>query len=461
MKKYQIILLATFFFVVIFYDEYFALNFGLFGLFNAVFAWYLAPEKNKTRSFMTLFVCTILSSFAFIWFNDGPSFFAIIASLLLLNLKAKARNLKPLMVIPVAVTNTFTFICRVFDFDKWLPESNEGKSWQQMIAVILIPLIFLSLFFVIYTYGSDHFANLFVDWEWNFNFLQFFGLLILGFFLAFNYWNFVVERLIYKSNGYLNNDFDAKRISQKASFSFLSLDFERLSGVVTFFALSILLVIFIFTFNYEQFGERINDSTLSEETHERVAAVIMSIAMAIVVIMFYFKSGFNFDPNAKLLKIAAYVWILLNAILVLSALAKNTEYVYHFGLTYKRLGVYAFLILSLLGLVFTWYKISAKKTNVYLFNTMIWAVYGMILVCSWLNWGGIITQYNLKQSQFDLNYLLNEVHLNEKDLLEYAQQHDNKPLENEVVHKIRSKQRDQFLSKVLYYETVRFRGHSK
>lgn len=461
MKKYQIILLATLFFVVIFYDEYFALNFGLFGLFNAVFAWYLAPEKNKTRLFITLFVCTILSSFAFIWFNDGPSFIAIISSLLLLNLKAKARNLKPLMVIPIAVTNACTFICRVFDFDKWLPKSNEGKSWQQMIAVVLIPFVFLSLFFVIYTYGSDHFANLFVDWEWNFNFLHFFALLILGFFLAFNYWNFVVLRSIYESNSYLNNDFDAKLISNKPSFSFLSLDFERLSGVVTFFALSILLVIFIFTFNYEQFGERMNDSTLSEETHERVAAVIMSIAMAIVVIMFYFKSGFNFDSNAKLLKIAAYVWILLNAILVISTMVKNTEYVYHFGLTYKRLGVYAFLTLSLLGLAFTWYKISAKKTNVFLFNTMIWSVYGMILVCSWLNWGGIITQYNLKQSHFDLNYLLNEVHLNEKDLLDYAKKHDNKSLENEVVHKIKSKQRSQFLSKVLYYETVRFQEHSK
>lgn len=454
MKKFQIILLTTCLFVVLFYDELFALNFGLFGLFNAFFAWYLAPKKNRTHLFYGIIVCATLSSVAFMWFNDGPSFIAVITSFLVLNLKAKARNLKPLMIIPVAITNAFTFICRVFTFDSWLPKSDEGKAWQQMIAVILIPFIFLCLFFVIYTYGSDHFANVFVDWKLDFNFIHFFGLLVLGFFLAFNYWNFVVERVIYKSNTYLNNDFNLQHISNKPSFSFLSIDFERLSGVVTFIALSCMLLIFIFAFNYEQFGEHFNDATLSEETHERVTAVVMSIVLAIIVIMFYFKSVFNFDSKSHILRISAYIWILLNLILVLSAMAKNAEYVYHFGLTYKRLGVFAFLILSVFGLVFTGYKISTKKTNMYLLNVMSWVFYAMILVCSWFNWGGIITKNNIQQSHVDLSYLLNEVHLNEKILLQYAQTKNDTQLENQLRLKIKSKQNPSLLSKILYYETI-------
>ena len=62
--------------------------------------------------------------------------------------------------------------------------------------------------------------------------------------------------------------------------------------------------------------------------------------MAIVVIMFYFKGSFNFD-KMQILKILAQIWFSCNAILVISAL-KNTEYIYYLGLTYKRLGVYAF-----------------------------------------------------------------------------------------------------------------------
>jgi cytochrome c oxidase assembly factor CtaG len=139
------------------------------------------------------------------------------------------------------------------------------------------------------------------------------------------------------------------------------------------------LLFFIITFNYEQFVElKATANQLAEETHERVGAVIGSIVMAIVVIMFYFKGSFNFDKKAKFLKILAQIWVFLNAILVISAMLKNTEYVYYLGLTYKRLGVYAFLSLAIIGLIFTFIKVSKQKTNAYLFNQMFWYVYGTI-----------------------------------------------------------------------------------
>jgi hypothetical protein len=83
--------------------------------------------------------------------------------------------------------------------------------------------------------------------------------------------------------------------------------------------------------------------------------------MAILVIMFYFKSDFNFDPKAGLMKILAKIWIFLNAVLVLSAAVKNYEYIISYGFTYKRLGVFAFLLLSLVGLALTFLKIQKKK----------------------------------------------------------------------------------------------------
>lgn len=245
---------------------------------------------------------------------------------------------------------------------------------------------------------------------------------------------------------------------QKPSFSFLDVDSERTSGLVSFSALNILLLIFITTYNYEQFFEVTKSAdSLSAETHERVNDVIMSIIMAILVILFYFKKGFNFDDKAKSLKISAKIWIVLNAVLVISASLKNSEYIVNYGLTYKRLGVYGFLTMALIGLFFTFIKIQKKKTNSFLFNQMFWACYGLILVCSYINWGGIITSNNIKRKDFAENYHLVSINYNEQILLDYAEKNGNSEMKNQLEERIESYQKESFLSKILYYEFIKIK----
>ncbi len=323
------------------------------------------------------------------------------------------------------------------------------------MAFLLIPLILISIFFGIYSAGSDHFASIFSDYELDINFWQLLVITILGFFIAFNFWNYSVEKLIYKQNHVLENEFNDQDKIQKPTYSFLDLNSERMSGVISFFCLNILLIFFIITFNYEQFYETVKTpNQLSEETHERVIAVIMSIVMAILVIMFYFKSNFNFDPKAGLMKILVKIWIILNAVLVISAMLKNTEYISNYGFTYKRLGVYAFLILSLVGLAMTFIKIQMKKRNVFLFNAMIWYFYGTILACSYINWGGIITSQNMKRNDFVINYHLTSINFSQKYLLKYAEQKQNKQLKKDVLERMKNERSETFLSKILYFETV-------
>ena len=127
------------------------------------------------------------------------------------------------------------------------------------------------------------------------------------------------------------------------------------------------------------------------------------------------------------------------------------------GLTYKRLGVYAFLILSVIGLVFTYLKIQNQKTNAYLFNQMFWYIYGTILVCSFINWGGVITSHNLTRKDFSANYHFNSVEFNEKQLLEYYKKNNEKEMEKELQKKVKSHQNKSFLSKSLYYETIQIK----
>lgn len=456
MKTHHYIFLTTVLFVILFYDKDLGLNFGILGILYAFLTFFKTAKKNKTRTFHVLTLTSILSSIAFAWYGDFPSFLAVVSSLLLLAYISRNRKMKILFLIPVFIVNCATSICRILNFDKWLPKKNVPGLWQKIMAFVLIPLVLLSIFFGIYSIGSDHFAALFTDYELDVNLWQIFCLTILGFFIAFNYWNYAVERLIYKNNHFLDNDFQKEARTPKSTYSFLDLDAERISGVVSFFSLNILLIFFIVTYNYEQFYEVSKTPIqLSEETHERVNAVILSIIMAILVIMFYFKSGFNFDPKAGLMKILAKIWIFLNAVLIVSAAVKNYEYIINYGFTYKRLGVFAFLLLSLIGLALTFIKIQKRKRNAFLFNTMIWYFYATILVCSYINWGGFITSENMKRKDFAVNYHFYSINFSERSLLKYAAKKNDPTLKKNMQEKIKNEETKTFLSKILYYQTLK------
>ncbi|WP_213278009.1 DUF4173 domain-containing protein [Chryseobacterium indologenes] len=455
MKTHHYIFLTAILFVIVFYDQDIGLNLGILGIIYAILTLFKTPEKNKTKTLYVLFATSILSSIAFAWYGDFPSFIAVVSSLLLLGYKSKNRRLKILFLIPVFIINCCTSFCRFFSFDEWLPKKNIPGLWQKTFAFILIPLVLVSVFFGIYSAGSDHFAALFTDYELDINVWQVICLFVLGFFIAFNYWNYAVEKLIYKNNHFLDNDFQQDSRIPKATYSFLDLSAERMSGVISFVLLNILLIFFIITYNYEQFYEAVKTPVqLSEETHERVNAVIMSIIMAILVIMFYFKSGFNFDPKAGLLKILAKIWIFLNVILVISAAVKNYEYIVNYAFTYKRLGVFAFLILSIVGLVLTYLKIQKKKRNIFLVNTMVWYFYGTILVCSYFNWGGFITSQNMKRKDFVVNYHLTSVNFSEKALLKYADEKNDQKLKKTLQAKVKKETSKTLLSKIIYFQTI-------
>jgi len=456
MKKHHLIFITVLAVVVLFYKEYIALNLGIFGIFLSILTFTQTKSEFRTKSFLTLFVTSIFSSFAFAWFGDAISFVAVFVSVFLLRFKGTYPKLKPFLYIEVLLFNLFSFLGRVFYTEQWFEKPKEGGGFgKKLITFILIPGILITIFLCIYSAGSSHFDQFFSEIKLDFSFFDIIILAFVGFYVGFIFWNFGVERFIFKQNRYLNDDFSGLIKIQKPTFSFLDIDSERTSGLISFSALNILLLIFIATYNYEQFFEVTKSADgLSAETHERVNSVIMSIVMAILVILFYFKRGFNFDEKAKSLKISAKIWIVLNAVLVISASLKNSEYIINFGLTYKRLGVYAFLTMALIGLIFTFIKIQNRKTNAFLFNKMFWTSYGLILVCSYVNWGGIITSNNIKRKDFADNYHLISISYNEKILLDYAEKTGNSEMKNKLIERIESYQQETFLSKILYYETI-------
>lgn len=454
MKKHHLILGSTTIFVLLFYKESIGVNLALFGILLAILVF--MKFKEKTILIKTLFVSSMLSCFAFAWYADFFSFLALFFSLIFLQFQNENSKLKIIQSIPLVIITGITSLGRPFIFDQWLPQAKiDNNGTKKLIAYVLIPFIFIILFFIAYSYGSDTFSGL-LNYELDIDFWPLLFITVLGFYFSFSYWNYWVPEYFYANSHQLNNDFSTESEQDSTpSFSFLDIDFERKSGEISLVLLNLMLFVFIGTYNYEQFFKEESTSLLSAATHDRVNAVIISIIMAVGVILFYFKKGFNFDTNANFLKRLAKIWIGLNAVLIISSAVKNSEYILHFGLTYKRLGVYAFLVLTLIGLVFTYYKIKNQKTNAFLFNQMLWCVYGLILLCSFVNWGNLITIYNISVNKGVEPKFLKSLNYNE----EYRQKYfpDSSIPSVDYFDKNRDIEYEKsktFLSKALYYESV-------
>ncbi|WP_163393873.1 DUF4173 domain-containing protein [Flavobacterium limi] len=455
MKKLHFILVSSLIFTLLFYKQELGVNLGIFGLALTALICYFFQDRFTHRSHLILVVTSILSCYAFAWYGDFASFWALALSLVFLQFKTQEPKLKLLQVFPLIFVNGVASLGRIFMFSQYLPKRKVNNGFaKKLIAYFIIPAVFLGLFLIVYSFGSNYFSSLFTDYELDLDLWQLIIIGVLGFYISFNFWNYWIPEVCYEKNNLLDNDFsDETKTQNESSFSFLDIDFERKSGEITLVLLNVLLLVFIATYNYEQFFEAVEKTKLSSDIHERVNAVIFSILMALGVILFYFKGGFNFDAKATALKKLAKVWIYLNSILIVSAIIKNSEYVSFFGLTYKRLGVYAFLILITIGLVYAFLKITRQKTNAYLFNQMVWYCYVLLLLCSFVNWGNLITNYNISVNKGVEPIFLSDLNFNDEARREYFLKNnlDGKLKETKREYEIHSYQEKSFLSKPLYY----------
>ena len=79
---------------------------------------------------------------------------------------------------------------------------------------------------------------------------------------------------------------------------------------------------------------------------------------------------------------------------------------------------------------------------------MVWYFYGTVLAASFFNWGGIATEYNIKNNKGDLKFL-QTLNYNDKILKEHFKTDDQNIYYDEPYF------RETFLSKILYYESLK------
>lgn len=451
-KKLRLTIICTGLVVILFYNQGVGLNFGLLSLITWSILNFNTKKERKGRNYWLLSSGVFLTAISQFLYGDVYSFIALFFSLSVFGLYARFVRLNFMLYPVVRLINSITFIFRILS-SRWLPKKKKNsKLLSKLFAWIFIPLLFSIVFLLIYSTGSEFISTFFKNLKIDFDGVEVLILILIGGFFFFNFWFIFIPKSIIKLNQTLLNDFKKDQTEElKPTFKSLAIDFERKSGEITLIMLNIFLLIFIISYNYEQFFMHASNESLSTETHERVTTIVFSIIMAIGVILFYFKSTFNFDHKAVGLKKLTILWIVLNGLLVLSALTKNTEYILHFGLTFKRIGVYIFLTLCIVGLLFSFLKIKNKKTNIYLISRMTWTFFIAFTVCSIINFSWLVTKYNLttnkgveKQYLIGLDYNKQILYNHYKDAPEW------KPFFDIEKHKQEQKLTRSFLSQRFY-----------
>jgi hypothetical protein len=412
MKKNDWILIATLaLYSFLFYKESAGINFVLFNL--ALIIALIIKDKQilKNSAWLLTASGSMLSAICIGYYGNGLSITANIISLSILS--ALSYSSKSSVIISLLFSFYSYASAIVFMILSWqqrlLSEKDPTHSKRKW-SLILVPISITILFFFMYRSSNalfnDFTKNLnldFISADWVFFTLG--GLLLL-----FGFFHHQKIKEIAEVDENASNDIDPLKSKPITLFGKqLSISDEEFSGKLLFLLLNILLLFvnvldihFMFISNALPAGV-----TYSEFVHQGTGMLITSILMAIAIILFYFRGALNFSDKSKMIRILAYVWIAQNAFMILSTLFRNNMYVTEYGLTYKRIGVYVYLLLTWAGLITTFIKIAKVKTNAYLFRVNGWIFYSVLIIAAFINWDKLITEVNItKAKQVQTDYLL-------------------------------------------------------
>lgn len=458
MKKQFLIFISTVLFAVLFYNQEVGVNLSIFVLILLGFNFSQKPDLLKDKKALILASCVVLSSLSNAWLFTFTTFISVIISLFVFRYYSVNPKLKLLAQAFINASNWFAAVVQIFQVDDWFQydKSKPQNTFSKIFSYFILPFLILSVFFGIYVVSSDTLSNWYNRYELDINIVILILVAVLGFYFSFVFWNAKIYNAFKVLDQSLRLNFtnqDKKQL--KPTFEFLEIDFEKRSGIITLICLNSMLFAFIIIFNVEHFQTTSQQfSAYSSRIHNQINSLIGSIVLAMMVILFYFKGALNFIQNNKILLLLSKIWLGLNGFLVISAAIQNSVYINALGLTYKRLGVYLFLILCIVGLFYSYQKIKLQKTNFYLIDKMTWAVFYSLIGCSLLNWGSIVTRYNLTKTNIDFYYLENSLRGNEKVLLDFYE--SNPEFYNDEVKRrvYYNKEMVPFLSSQLYYKVM-------
>lgn len=425
MKRNDYLLLAaTAAYSFLFYRQTAGINFLLF---TVIFITLLVLKNVKllrSKSWMWSALLSLVSSIAVFVNSSDLSILANIISLLVMS--ALSVNVATSALFSFgfgcySIVSSVVYII-IDSVNRWTPKPDAPrmpKSGVKVLATFIVLLLCI-LFFSLYKSSNPLFAE---NTKWiNFDFISaswiFFTL--GGFFLVYAlFYPKTIAPVEQWENGLPLGSASPEAGADKRY------ETERYAGTLLFVMLNLMLVILnagdIQTLYFG--GGLPPNVSHSDFVHNGVGILILSILVATSLIMYLSRKEFSGVKLNAALQALIYVWIFQNVVMLSSTVFRNQIYVHEYNFTYRRLGVYVWLLLAMCGLCLMFYKIYKKRSNWYLLRTNVGLWFSVLALSGCLNWDKFITRYNLANkplASVDLYYLLSLSEANIPELMELA-----------------------------------------
>lgn len=417
-KKIKLLfsLIALAIYNLLFWHEKLGINLPVFALFLFAFIVYQNNLSLKDIKVKISFLAVVFTGAFVVLFNTGISKFMHILSFFLLTGFAYENKFRALFhVLSGAVMNVAYSPVAFMDVtNKSVMHIKNPRSILFWIRLLFVPGLIFLVFLILYMVSNNLFGTMvFNSIEWFFNLLDAFfkivsfnkilflisGLFLIMSVVANKYYGYYLSNDLsysdYICRQKMNRDLLKKYSTPYAGIN--GLNKELKSGVVLLAMLNIILMalnyvdIKVLWFGFlppEQFN-------MKGFVHNGTYMLIFSILLSMIIVLYYFRKNQNFHSKNKILKLLAIVWIIQNVILCISLIIRNSYYIYYDGLAYKRIGLYAFILLTTIGLLTLILKIKKLKSFFYLLRINSWAAYFILITLSFFNWDMIIARTNI------------------------------------------------------------------
>jgi hypothetical protein len=398
----------------LFYQQTAGINFLIFSALLIGFSAVCNPHLIKNGNWQISASGALLTALMVVWHHSQLAVIAHFTSMILVigftyspasSVYVSALHGLLSLVLPY-FTHTIKFLIDLTD--PKAPKSKGAFSFKTA-SVYVIPLTITLVFYALYASANPVFANLIKIPKINIS-LSLISFTFVGWIMLTGFFYPYGNEETIKWDVSKTDILTRIKLKLKRKFDLIALKLENKKGVILLVMLNTLLLFYlIFDFSFILSGKKLPDGMdYSKYVHEGVNTLIFSILLAIGIILYYFRANQNFYSKNQLLVRLTYCWIFQNGLLLLGIIHKNQIYIDQFGLTYKRIGVYVYLLMTLAGLITTFWKVKELKTVWYLLRRNVWFAYIVLIISSLVNWDKMIAKYNINTAQVtDVVYLLN------------------------------------------------------
>lgn len=377
----------------------------------------------RHRSVQLLMTSAIIIAFNCFWHTSINALIALISNLIVLSGIAYKYKIKFIISgLLNGLFNLLLFLKNWFHSRKKSSRVNtSSRSLTKLFKLAVAPITAIVIFFILFVQGNLILSSI-GNWilnQFNLFLLDFSSYISASSIFLMITGTCITAWVLYSRIPNQIQTFDQKyhinlfRKKQPRKFKILGLLNEYKSGLILLISINVLLALVngidIYYVWFNQIPNDWNASDYSQYVHEGTFSLITSVLLSMGIMMYYFRGNQNFFNKFSVLRTWALIWIAQNTLLVLSLVIRNWSYVEQFDLAYKRIGVFLFLLATLVGLFSIAVKIQKKRTFYYLIQTNGWTWLILVFLMSFVNWDRLIVSYNLEHagtSAPDMKFIL-------------------------------------------------------